>query len=404
MQQLVELGRVDAHDGLVLGDEAFGDHVDGHLQRRGSGALAVAGLQHVELLVLDGELHVLHVAVVLLEGVADLVELLERLRHDGLELGERPRHAHAGHHVFALGVHEELAVEEVLARGRVAGEGHAGARRLALVAEDHALHVDGRAQIVGDALGAAVDLGAMVVPALEDRDHRHVQLLDGIIRELLARALAQHLLEAHREVFQVVGGEVGVELGARLFLLLGEGVLEQLRVHAHDHVAEHADEAAVGVVGETGIAGALGEALDGLVVEAEVEHGVHHARHREDGAGADGEQQGLGRVAEHLAGELLESVEMILDLLFETVGILAVGGVVDAGLGRNGEALRNGDTKPGHLREVGALTPQQGLHAGIAFGEIVDVLGDTHQYYSLRHHTYMLLASLRVRTHPNLGP
>ena len=39
---------------------------------RGGGALAVAGLQHVQLVLLHGELDVLHVVVVLLELLADL--------------------------------------------------------------------------------------------------------------------------------------------------------------------------------------------------------------------------------------------------------------------------------------------------------------------------------------------
>ena len=117
-------------------------------------------------------------------------------RLDLFHLGQRPRHAHAGHHVFALGVHEELAVEEVLAGGRVAGEGHAGARRLAFVAEDHALHVDGRPQIVGDALRAAVHLGAMVVPALEHGHDGQVELLQGIVREGSPALFMQHRFEA----------------------------------------------------------------------------------------------------------------------------------------------------------------------------------------------------------------
>ena len=51
-------------DRLVLGDQALGRHVDGDLQRGLGGALAVAGLQHVEPALLDRELDVLHVAVV----------------------------------------------------------------------------------------------------------------------------------------------------------------------------------------------------------------------------------------------------------------------------------------------------------------------------------------------------
>ncbi len=239
-------------------------------------------------------------------------------------------------------------------------------------------------RLVGDALGAPVDLGAVVVPALEHGHGGHVHLLDGVVGELLAGVLAQDLLEAHREVAQVVGSEVGVELGAHLGLLLGECILERLRLHAHDHVAEHAYEAAVGVVGEARVVGQLDHALDGLVVQAQVEDGIHHARHGEHCAGAYREQQWVLGIAQRLAGQLLESAQMIFHLLLEAIGILAIGGVVDARSGGHGEALGHGDAQAGHLRQVGALAPQEGLHRGVTLGEIVYVLGRTHQPGSLR--------------------
>ena len=53
----------------------FVRHVDGDLERRLRGALAGAGLQHVELALLHRELDVLHVAVMLFERVAHLEQL-----------------------------------------------------------------------------------------------------------------------------------------------------------------------------------------------------------------------------------------------------------------------------------------------------------------------------------------
>ena len=49
---------------------------------------------------------------------------------------------------------------------------------------------------------------------------------------------------------------------------------------AEHHVGIHLNEAAIGVVGEAAVARAAGEPLDSLVVEAEIEHRIHHARHR----------------------------------------------------------------------------------------------------------------------------
>ena len=74
-------------------DQPFARHVDRDLQRGGGGALPVAGLQHVQLVLLHRELDVLHVRVVLLELGADRDELLvgagmatSMLRSPGLAL------------------------------------------------------------------------------------------------------------------------------------------------------------------------------------------------------------------------------------------------------------------------------------------------------------------------------
>ena len=206
MQELVERGRHDARHGLLLVDQPFLHHVDGDLERGLGGALAVARLQHVELAALDGELDVLHVAVVLLEPLAHVGELLEHLRHDlfhgrrvGLlrELalhGEVLRRADAGHHVLALRVHEILAVEQVRAGRRIAREGDAGGAIVAHVAEHHGLHVDRGAPALGNRMQAAIGDGALVHPRVEHRADRAPELLARLLRERLAGALLDDLL------------------------------------------------------------------------------------------------------------------------------------------------------------------------------------------------------------------
>ena len=144
------------------------DHVDGDADGGQAGALAVAGLQHVELAILDGELEVLHVAIVLFHLPGDGAQLLVDLGHGALEFADGQRRADAGDHVFALRVHQVLAEEDVLAGGGIAREADAGAGVLAQVAEDHGLHVDRCAQPVVDVVDAAIGLGAIVLPAAED--------------------------------------------------------------------------------------------------------------------------------------------------------------------------------------------------------------------------------------------
>ena len=154
MQQLVERGGIDPRHRFLLGDQAFIGELDGDAQRRFGGALAAAGLQHPQLALLDRELHVLHVAVVLFEQRVDPRQLLERLRHRGFHrglvgagflariLGDVLRRADAGHHVLALRVDQEFAVQLALAGRGIARERNAGRRGLAHIAEHHRLHVD----------------------------------------------------------------------------------------------------------------------------------------------------------------------------------------------------------------------------------------------------------------------
>jgi hypothetical protein len=85
-------------------DELLVGHVHGDLECRARRALAHARLEHIEFAVLDGELHVLHIAVVALELFADALELLVNLRHALRQFLEVHGRADSGDDVFALRV------------------------------------------------------------------------------------------------------------------------------------------------------------------------------------------------------------------------------------------------------------------------------------------------------------
>ena len=72
--------------------------------------------------------------------------------------------ADAGNHIFALGVDEVFAVEDVFAGSGIAGEGYAGGGVVAHVAVDHSLNVNGGAPFLGDLVHAAVEDSALVHP------------------------------------------------------------------------------------------------------------------------------------------------------------------------------------------------------------------------------------------------
>ena len=286
--------------------------------------------------------------------------------------------ADARHHVLALGVHQEVAVGPVLAGGGVAGEAHAGAGVVVAVAEHHGLHVHGGAEIVADLLAHPVRDGAGAVPRLEHGLDRAAELQARALRERLAGGLLHDRQVGLAEGLEHRGREVGVVRGAGLLLGGLERVLEEGAVDAEHDAPVHRDEAAVRVVREALVAGDRGEALHALVVEAEVEDRVHHARHRELGARAHRHQQRVVRVAELATHRLLELEHVVGDLVVETCRPAAVH-VRTAGVGRDRETRRHRQAEHrGHLGEVRTLATQQILvgHGGLAVLVIegVDVL------------------------------
>ena len=268
-----------------------------------------------------------------------------------------------GDDVLALGVHQELAVETGLAGRGVAGERHTGTGVLALVAEDHLLHVDSGADVVRDPVRAPVDLGARGVPRVEDGAHRAGELAAGVLREP-THLLGVDLLVGLDQLGEILGGEVGVAGDIAPSLEVGELLLEPIVLDPVDDLAVHLDQAPVRVGGEARVARALGEPLHGVVVEPEVQDRVHHPRHRDRRARAHRYEQRVVRVAEALAGLLLEPRERRRDLLLEALWELLAGGLVGAArVGRDREAAGYRDAELRHLRQAASLAPEEGAPA-----------------------------------------
>ena len=177
-------------------------------------------------------------------------------------------------------------------------------------------------------------------------------------------------LNSADERLEVVDRQVGVAgvLAVGVLPRL-EGLVEALGLHVHDDPPEHLDEAAVGVPAEALVAGELDQAVEGRLVEAEVQDGVHHPGHRELGAGADAHEERIGGIAEALAGPLLDLAHRLEDVVPEAVGKLLAGReVVVAGGRGDREAGRRRQARLGHLGEARALAAEQVLHPAVALG------------------------------------
>src|SRR5580704_3658396 len=375
MEQLIDLARLDAKHGLAFGDEAFADHLDGDLHRGFGGALATARLQHVQLAALDGELHVLHIAVVLLELASDLLELLVRLGKVRRHRSDRLGRADACDDILALRVGEVLAIQLALAGRRIPGERNPGPGVVTHVAEDHRLDVDRGAEVVGNAVVVAVVGGPLVVPRLEHGADGGAQLRHRILWELRARIALDDRPVLDDQFLERGRAEVGVRLRLLARLHRVERFLEQLTVDSEHDLAEELDEPAMSIERKPPVLGELREPFKCRRVEAEVEDRVHHARHREFRPTADAHEERIARVAEALAGRLLDDLERLLHLLPEAVGKLRTLGVEGiAGLGGDREARRDRQAGPGHLGDARTLPTEQVTHRGTALVEAVHPL------------------------------
>jgi hypothetical protein len=155
-------------------------------------------------------------------------------------------------------------------------------------------------------------------------------LIVSVLRKGFAGLLLDHLLIVVDDGRQILGREVGVQLGLDLVLARIEDVVELGHINIQRDLAEHLNKAAVRIVGEARIAGTLGQPFHGFVVQAQVENRVHHAGHGKPRAGTDAEQQRIRSIAQTLAQAVFElskrGQSLIVDFLGDLVAVLKIDG------------------------------------------------------------------------------
>ena len=176
-------------------------------------------------------------------------------------------------------------------------------------------------------------------------------------------------LELLRGRAPVVGGKLRVERVAFRLLQLLKRFFEDMMLDAEHDGGIHLDEAAIAVPGEAGVSGIAGQSFDCLVVEAEIEHRVHHAGHGGAGARADGDEQGPFGVVEGVAGDAADLGHGGVHLRFEVRReAVAVGVEKGADFGGDRETRRNGEAQRGHLGQICALAAEKLPHGRRPFG------------------------------------
>ena len=362
MKQLIEVVRVHALHRFGAADQSLIDHVPRDPHRGGRGPLAGPRLQQEQLPALDGELQVLHVAVMPLEPFLHGQQL-------GVGAGQPSRHfvdvergANAGHDILALRVHQELAVESALARGRVPREGDASAGIVTHVAEHHRHDVHAGSQVVGDPVHLAVVDGLLERPGSPHGLDGSPELRRRIHREIGPGHAADERLVLGSQGSQRRLGELTIRFHATEQAFRGQEGLEARRGDVEHDVTVHLEEPAVRIPGKPSVPAQRRQTFDRRVVEAEVEDRLHHSRHGDRGTAADGNKQRIRRVPEALAGRFLELLQVLRDPLTERGRHTARCEVRHAGTAGDREAWWDGHAEVRHLGQVGPLGAQHALH------------------------------------------
>ena len=185
-----------------------------------------------------------------------------------------------------------------------------------------------------------------------------------VLREWRAALLFHALPKPGDELLPVSRIEVGVERVAVAILVLVENFFEVMVRDAEHHIRIHGDEAPVAVIGEAPVARLFRQRRDGDVVEPEIEHRVHHARHRRARSRAYRDEQRIFAVAEFLPGDAADLRKRSFDLRLQILRIgFAVLVEIGADLGGDGEAGRHRKSEMRHVGKARALAAEQIAHA-----------------------------------------
>ena len=315
-----EIEAAELPEGRARLEQPFLDLLDRDPQRRPRGALAGAGLEHVQAAVLHREFEFLRVAELALERMACGAECPPDLgQHQREALGVAGAMA-PGDHVLALAVEEEIDVQAVLAGRRVARERDPGARGAARVAEYHALHRHRGADARVDAVQPPVGLRAVALPGAEHGRDRGVELGARVLGEALAGRLLEDREKSPRQRRERAEIELARMREARGCHRVGDRLVERRRVGAVHRLGERLDEPAVGIPGEPRVAGEAQQPAQRGLVEPHVEQRIHHPGHRHRSARAHRDEQRPARVAEAQAARALQFPQRRVQPRMQAVG------------------------------------------------------------------------------------
>ena len=184
IEDTFNIARLNTHNRFFFGDKSFIYHIDGHSERSGRRTLTGTALEHIEFTFFYGELHILHIFVVVFQKSADFAELIIGFFIFFFKLGEFNRRTDTRNDVFTLRIKEVIAVEYVFTAIGIARKADAGTGGIPFVTEYHLHNVDCSTLNPDEIFYAAIGNGFFSHPRIEYRSDSTPKLFDRILREV----------------------------------------------------------------------------------------------------------------------------------------------------------------------------------------------------------------------------
>ena len=221
----------------------------------------------------------------LLELHANFFKIVVNLWHFVFKLGNWVGGTNTCHHVFTLSIYEVLTIKDFFTICRVTCKRYACSTGFTHVAKDHSLNINCSSPCGRNAIFLAVKSRAFILPRFEDRAYRAPKLLISVLWEGGVGALLDDRLVTLDKFFEVFGSELIIEFNPNFFTKFFKCAFKRAviilvnRLHAHNHIAVHLNEATVAVVSKCFVARFVCKCLNGFIIESQVKNGVHHAGH-----------------------------------------------------------------------------------------------------------------------------
>src|ERR1035437_5528433 len=106
-----------------------------------------------------------------------------------------------------------------------------------------------------------------------------MQLLMGVLRQVLTSLAPQGAPEFERELTQRISVQLAVAVGAGVSTRSRQGRLKEITVDSQNGSTIHLHEPSVAVPGES-LTTTCGQPGDDLIGDADIQDGLHHPRHR----------------------------------------------------------------------------------------------------------------------------